>query len=162
MFIQKGIICCLGSSELALEYISFRCYQYFVWGRVFVRVDFRFFVFVVIFLEELIVGIFCFFDIFIRFFSSLGDVSSWEEFVYQMELFGYSFGDVVVVLEVQGVIVVVGCFGVDRAVLSRRFFVFERTDGARSRIFVDYVQVSCIRRQFGVVEVEVVVYRCTL
>ncbi|XP_023471845.2 general transcription factor 3C polypeptide 1 [Equus przewalskii] len=91
-------------------------------------------------LEELTVGTSCLPDTFTRLFSSPGDASSWEEFAHQMELSGYSPGDVAAALEVQGAIAAAGCFGVDRAALSRRFSAFERTDGARSRTFADYVQ----------------------
>lgn len=91
-------------------------------------------------------GTSCLPDTFTRLFSSPGDASSWEEFAHQMALSGYSPGDVAAALEVQGAIAAAGCFGVDRAALSRRFSAFERTDGARSRTFSDYVQVSCTRR----------------
>uniref|UniRef100_A0A9L0IWV0 Ral transcription factor IIIC subunit 1 n=1 Tax=Equus asinus TaxID=9793 RepID=A0A9L0IWV0_EQUAS len=91
-------------------------------------------------LEELTVGTSCLPDTFTRLFSSPGDASSWEEFAHQMALSGYSPGDVAAALEVQGAIAAAGCFGVDRVALSRRFSAFERTDGARSRTFSDYVQ----------------------
>ncbi|XP_036680624.1 general transcription factor 3C polypeptide 1 isoform X3 [Balaenoptera musculus] len=92
-------------------------------------------------LEELMVGTSCLPDTFTRLINSQEDTCSLEEFAHQVALSGYRPGDVLAALEVQGAIAAAGCFGVDRAELSRRFSALARADGERSRTFADYVQV---------------------
>ncbi|KAM9056829.1 general transcription factor 3C polypeptide 1 isoform 3-T3 [Megaptera novaeangliae] len=91
-------------------------------------------------LEELMVGTSCLPDTFTRLINSQEDTCSLEEFAHQVALSGYRPGDVSAALEVQGAIAAAGCFGVDRAELSRRFSALARADGERSRTFADYVQ----------------------
>ncbi|KAM9056830.1 general transcription factor 3C polypeptide 1 isoform 4-T5 [Megaptera novaeangliae] len=92
-------------------------------------------------LEELMVGTSCLPDTFTRLINSQEDTCSLEEFAHQVALSGYRPGDVSAALEVQGAIAAAGCFGVDRAELSRRFSALARADGERSRTFADYVQL---------------------
>lgn len=91
-------------------------------------------------------GTSCLPDMFTRLINSQEDACSLEEFVHQVELSGYKPGDVSAALEVQGAVAAAGCFGVDKAELSRRFSSFARADGERTRTFTDYVQVSCALR----------------
>lgn len=91
-------------------------------------------------LEELAVGTSCLPDTFTRLINYQEDTCSLEEFVHQVELSGYTPGDVSAALEVQEAIAATGCFGVDKAELSRRFSTFEMADGERTRTFTDYVQ----------------------
>ncbi|XP_004439572.1 PREDICTED: general transcription factor 3C polypeptide 1 [Ceratotherium simum simum] len=98
-------------------------------------------------LEELTVGASCLPTTFTRLISSREGACSLEEFAHQVELSGYTPGDVAAALEVQGAIAAAGCFGVDRVELRRRFPAFERTDGERSRTFTDYVQDLLERNQ---------------
>ena len=101
------------------------------------------------------VGTSCLPDTFTRLINSQEDTCSLEEFAHQVALSGYRPGDVSAALEVQGAIAAAGCFGVDRAELSRRFSALARADGERSRTFADYDQVSCALRWPVVAEPEV-------
>lgn len=124
------------------------CQMKFQFCCIFVFVWFRF---VVVFLEELIMGIFCFFDMFIKLINFQENICSLEEFVFQLELFGYSFEDLIVVLEILEVIIVMGCFGIDKEELCRWFLVLEKVGGGCIRIFVDCIQVFL--EQYQVLEV---------
>lgn len=102
-------------------------------------------------LEDLSVGTSCLPDIFTRLINPREDTCSLDEFVHQVELSGYKPGDVAAALEVLAAIAAAGCFGVDRAALSRQFSSLDTADGERTRAFADYVQDLLERHQ--VVEV---------
>lgn len=97
-------------------------------------------------LEDLSVGTSCLPDTFTRLINPQEDTCSLDEFVHQVELSGYKPGDVAAALEVLAAIAAAGCFGVDRAALSRQFSSLGTADGERTRAFADYVQVSCALR----------------
>ncbi|XP_074178864.1 general transcription factor 3C polypeptide 1 isoform X1 [Rhinolophus sinicus] len=102
-------------------------------------------------LEDLSVGTSCLPDTFTRLINPQEDTCSLDEFVHQVELSGYKPGDVAAALEVLAAIAAAGCFGVDRAALSRQFSSLGTADGERTRAFADYVQDLLERHQ--VVEV---------
>ncbi|XP_066131590.1 general transcription factor 3C polypeptide 1 [Saccopteryx bilineata] len=98
-------------------------------------------------LEELTVGTSCLPDTFTRLINPRENTCSLEDFVLQAELSGYKPGDVIAALEVQGAVAAAGCFGVDKAELSRRFSACARADSERTRTFTDYVQDLVERQQ---------------
>ncbi|KAL0617008.1 General transcription factor 3C polypeptide 1 [Plecturocebus cupreus] len=98
-------------------------------------------------LEELTVGTSCLPDTFTKLINPQENTCSLEEFVLRLELSGYSPEDLTAALEILEAIVAMGCFGIDKEELRRRFLALEQPDGGRTRTFADCVQALLEQQQ---------------
>nr|XP_012320038.1 general transcription factor 3C polypeptide 1 [Aotus nancymaae] len=98
-------------------------------------------------LEELTVGTSCLPDTFTKLINPQENSCSLEEFVLRLELSGYSPEDLTAALEILEAIVAMGCFGIDKEELRRRFSALEQPGGGRTRTFADCVQALLEQQQ---------------
>ncbi|KAK2101512.1 General transcription factor 3C polypeptide 1 [Saguinus oedipus] len=86
------------------------------------------------------VGTSCLPDTFTKLINPQENTCSLKESVLRLELSGYSPEGLTAALEILEAVVAMGCFGIDKEELRRRFSALEQPGGGRTRTFADCVQ----------------------